>query len=106
MNLRRHHAPEVLSSLGFHRDTIIANFVSAMDHRFDFSSSEEILNLHIATIAEVDHLVALQESLWAVATKVRGDIVDRLTLALKNDVVGLVKYVNNFRADARGELKR
>lgn len=106
LNLRRHYAPDMLSSLGFDRDKIIANFVSAMDHKFEFSLEEEILNLHIAAVAEVDRFAALQEPLWAVARKVRGDIEDRLTLGLKNDVVGLMKYVNDFRAHAKGELKK
>lgn len=120
LNLRRHMPSSSEGPLEFEADQTMANFVSRQIHKFDETLVKKIRNLaaislksstpsnvncepNLQRLAGTD---ALTEVLWATAARVRGEIQERLDLGLKNDIVGLMGLVKDWRSQMKQELKK
>ncbi|KKO99780.1 hypothetical protein THAR02_08105 [Trichoderma harzianum] len=120
LNLRRHIPSDSASRLEFEVDQTIGNFVSRQIHKFDKSLVKKIRDLAVKcresttpsqrncepNIQELAGTEALWDVLWAVAARVRGEIQQRLDLGLKNDIVGLMGLVRDWRSQAKQDLKK
>ncbi|KAK1250053.1 hypothetical protein MKX08_010056 [Trichoderma sp. CBMAI-0020] len=120
LNLRRHMPSSSEGPLEFEADQTMANFVSRQMHKFDETLVRKIRDLsaiyressvpsnvncepNLQKLAGND---ALTEVLWATAARVRGEIQERLDLGLKNDIVGLMGLVRDWRSQMKQELKK
>lgn len=109
-----------MSRLEFEVDQTIGNFVSRQIHKFDESLVKKIRNLAAKSresttpsegncepnLQELAGTKALRDVLWAVAARVRGEIQQRLDLGLKNDIVGLMGLVRDWRSQLKQEIKK
>ncbi|KAM0515193.1 hypothetical protein ACHAPE_006148 [Trichoderma viride] len=120
LNLRRHMPSSSEGPLEFEADQTMANFVSRQVHKFDETLVRKIRELaakcressipsngncepSLQKLAGTD---ALTEVLWAAAARVRGEIQERLDLGLKNDIVGLMGLVGDWRSQMKQDLKK
>lgn len=120
LNLRRHMPSSSEGPLEFEADQTMANFVSRQIHKYDETLVKKIRNLAATSLkssapSNVDGepnlqnhagANALTEVLWATAARVRGEIQERLDLGLKNDIVGLMGLVSDWRSQMKQELKK
>lgn len=116
LNLRRHMPSSSDGPLEFEADQTMANFVSRQIHKFDETLVKKIRNLAAISLKSsapsnvvLQNLAgtdALTEVLWATAARVRGEIQERLDLGLKNDIVGLMGLVRDWRSQMKQELKK
>jgi hypothetical protein len=120
LNLRRHMPSNSGGPLEFEADQTMANFVSRQIHKFDETLVRKIR--HLATRyresttpprgdgrpnpQELVVTDALADVLWATAAQVRGEIQQRLDLGLKNDIVGLMGLVKDWRDQMKQDLKK
>ncbi|EHK41172.1 uncharacterized protein TrAtP1_004599 [Trichoderma atroviride] len=120
LNLRRHMPSSSEGPLEFEADQTMANFVSRQMHKFDETLVKRIR--HLAAICRKSSISsnvncepnlerlagsdALTEVLWATAARVRGEIQERLDLGLKNDIVGLMGLVRDWRSQMKQDLKK
>ncbi|KFA52247.1 hypothetical protein S40293_00490 [Stachybotrys chartarum IBT 40293] len=87
-------------------DETMANVVSVQDHPFSPKMVGEIRAHHAAASSqESRYTAALEADVWAAAAAVRQQLVDKLARGVNNDVVGLFKYVPDWRTYIR-ELAR
>ncbi|KAL6898871.1 alcohol acetyltransferase domain-containing protein [Trichoderma evansii] len=120
LNLRRHIPSTSASRLEFDIDQTIGNFVSRQVHKFDKTFVRKIRDLAAKcresttpserngepNLQELAGTEALRDVLWVVAARVRGEIQERLDLGLKNDIVGLMGLVRDWRSQMKQELKK
>ncbi|KAH8157336.1 hypothetical protein CIB48_g10909 [Xylaria polymorpha] len=82
----------------------MADYVSQMAHEFDADFVREIRAAVVADDAPPSQtLVTL---VWRCAARVRADIQKRLDRGLKNDLVGLMSLVPDWRAQFRTEASK
>lgn len=104
LDLRRHvTAP----SAGPDPKRTMANYVSQMAHEFDADLVREVREAWSSSGKREDVDGALSPALvsliWRCAARVRGEIQKRLDQGLKNDLVGLMRLVPDWRAQFRTE---
>ncbi|KAI3390520.1 hypothetical protein diail_9287, partial [Diaporthe ilicicola] len=46
------------------------------------------------------------EVVWSVSARVRREIEERLDLGIRNDLLGIMKLVSDWRTQQRGEAKK
>ncbi|KAI0425628.1 hypothetical protein F5Y09DRAFT_321236 [Xylaria sp. FL1042] len=108
MDLRRHIVGvDVKSHPGFDPRRTMANYVSAMTHEFDADVVRRIRDAAKPKSGgggDDDAIApALVDLIWQCAVRVRGEIQKRLDSGLRNDVVGLMRLVPDWRAQLRAD---
>ena len=79
-------------------DRAVANYVTQLPHRFDADLVAHIRSKMSADASDRTALSAdLQRELWAISARNRLEIVDKLQTGLRNDLVGLFKYVTDWK---------
>ncbi|ORY12199.1 hypothetical protein BCR34DRAFT_587342 [Clohesyomyces aquaticus] len=81
----------------FQPTTAFGNYVSMMDHRFNSAVVSQIRSM----VGEKDHAeslsTGLMEIVWTTSLKVRKAIEEKLSMSLRNDILGLAKDIPDFR---------
>ncbi|KAI0204470.1 alcohol acetyltransferase-domain-containing protein [Astrocystis sublimbata] len=103
LNMRRHLGQP---APGLEAKRTMANYVSSMKHEFGVDLVREIREA--AAVREDDDNgetsplpPTLVNIIWRVATRVRGEIQERLDGGLRDDIVGTMKFVSDWRAQSR-----
>ncbi|KAI0483419.1 alcohol acetyltransferase-domain-containing protein [Xylaria cf. heliscus] len=97
INLRRHLPAQHPKCPWLVPEHTISNFVSLMSHKFNTSLTEQVRSHFQSTHASENLSPGLLDLMWTVSSTVRGEIEQRLKRGLKNDAVGLMKYVPNWQ---------
>jgi hypothetical protein len=86
----------------------IANYVSIMAHEYDRALVAQIRSYNTAMNANGDESLSdeLLDLLWSTSRRVRNDIETKLRTGLKNDSIGLMKFVPDWRAQFRSDAKK
>ncbi|KAJ4324578.1 Alcohol acetyltransferase [Fusarium piperis] len=105
LNLRRFIKPNPKAFSGLEPKQLIANYVTMMDHVFKKSFVQEVRQKS-RSVADDERFSALEEQMWSAAVFIRGEIKDKLDLGLKNDAVGLMGVVSDFRRFQKDGLKK
>ncbi|KAI1348511.1 hypothetical protein F5Y01DRAFT_211771 [Xylaria sp. FL0043] len=104
LDLRRHLVGvDVKSYPGLDPQRTVANYVSAMTHEFDADVVRRIREEAAKTGDDAIAPAALVDLVWQCAARVRGEIQKRLDSGLRNDVVGLMKLIPDWRAQLRAD---
>jgi hypothetical protein len=79
-------------------DRVVSNYVTQLPHRFETELVARIRSRLPADSSEDINLCAdLQRELWAVSAENRLEIVRKLEAGLRNDLVGVFKYVTDWK---------
>ncbi|TGJ82757.1 hypothetical protein E0Z10_g6005 [Xylaria hypoxylon] len=98
LDLRRH----IAASPDLDPRHTVADYVSQLAHEFDADLVRRIRDVNgTDTMAP-----ALVDIVWSCAARVRGEIQKRLDQGLKDDLVGLMKLVPDWRAQLRAEASK
>ncbi|KAK8124242.1 alcohol acetyltransferase-domain-containing protein [Apiospora kogelbergensis] len=88
-------------------DRAVANYVTQMPHRYD---TELVARIRSKLPAEKGEGVAmsadLQRELWDVSVRSRQEITARLEARLRNDIVGVFKYVTDWQKTMKDQAKK
>lgn len=90
-------------------DRAVGNYVTQLPHVYDTKLVARIRSMLPADAASMEGLdlsADLQRELWAVSAQNRLEIVQKLEDGLRNDIVGLFKYVGDWKQTMRGMAKR
>ncbi|KAI1341326.1 alcohol acetyltransferase-domain-containing protein [Xylariaceae sp. FL0016] len=107
MNMRRHVAPSSASSaddnVDIHR--CIGNYVSVLEHAFD-PPAVSAFRTALAKDGggggvDADASPALLDLIWRSATRVRAELQARLDMGLRDDMLGLMRFVPDWRQQFR-----
>jgi len=103
---RRFLPPHPLAYRWFEPKKTIANYVSIMTHEYD---SDLVGQIRSKLSTDVTHGIlpeATLSLLWSIAARVRSEIAKRLESGLQNDVVGLMRFVPNWRKQFLRDVKK
>ncbi|KAH7007517.1 alcohol acetyltransferase-domain-containing protein [Ilyonectria destructans] len=106
LNLRRFMAPNPPAYPALEPTKTIANYVGIMEHKFDKALVSRIRGLgrqSLSPSADSEMRVALEDEIWRTSTVVRGEIQDKLDLGMKNDILGLMHRVKDWKAYVMGD---
>jgi hypothetical protein len=79
-------------------DRAVSNYVTQLPHRFETELVARIRSKLPADSSEgIDLCADLQRELWAVSAENRMEIVRKLETGLRNDLVGVFKYVTDWQ---------
>ncbi|KAI0445137.1 hypothetical protein F4803DRAFT_571934 [Xylaria telfairii] len=107
MDHRRNLPPAPPDAPWGQSDRAVSNYVTQLPHRFETDVVARIRSKLPADANEGRDLSAdLQRELWAVSAQNRLEIVRKLEAGLRNDLVGLFKYVTDWKQTMRGIAKR
>ncbi|KZZ88488.1 Alcohol acetyltransferase [Moelleriella libera RCEF 2490] len=85
----------------------VANYVSQCLHRYETELVARVRSKLPVESGEERALSAeLQRELWAVSARNRDEIVAKLKAGLKNDLIGVYKYVTDWQGTMRGLAKK
>ncbi|KAI0099878.1 hypothetical protein GGR51DRAFT_534747 [Nemania sp. FL0031] len=85
----------------------MGNYVTQLNHEFDPPLVSQIRSFLILKDAANQSLSAeIIGLIWSAATKVRGDIVKKLETGVKNDIVGTLKFITDWRSQMKQATKR
>ncbi|KAJ8119389.1 hypothetical protein ONZ43_g3650 [Nemania bipapillata] len=88
-------------------DRVVSNYVTQCLHKFDTDIVARVRSKLPADASEERYLSDdLQREVWAVAAQNRLEIVRKLESGLRNDLVGLFKYVTDWRQTMSGMAQR
>lgn len=97
------------------RERVVANYVTQLPHKHDAGLVARIRALLSSALTGEEHagnndLVPLSPELvrevWSVSMQSRREITAQLELGLKNDIVGIFKYVGDWQSTMRDMAKR
>ncbi|KAI0968713.1 hypothetical protein F4678DRAFT_474434 [Xylaria arbuscula] len=95
---RRNLPPAPADAPWVRSDRAVSNYVTQLPHRFDTELVAQIRAKLPADASEGRDLSAdLQRELWSVSAQNRLEIVRKLEDGLRNDLVGLFKYVTDWQ---------
>jgi hypothetical protein len=84
----------------------MGNYVTIMSHQFDSPLVSQIRS-HISPEDKTLPLpVELIQQVWSISARVRGEIKRKLDMGLKNDPVGAMKLVKDWRQQMSDNAKR
>ncbi|KAI0509381.1 hypothetical protein F5B22DRAFT_649010 [Xylaria bambusicola] len=85
----------------------LGNYVTQLNHEFDpqFVSQTRSALLE-RDVADQDLSTEIADLVWSAAAKVRGEIVKKLETGVKNDIVGTLKFVPDWKAQMKQAAKR
>ncbi|TPX18620.1 uncharacterized protein E0L32_002477 [Thyridium curvatum] len=90
-------------------DRAVGNYVTQLPHVYDtnlVALIRSMLPADAASTGGLDLSADLQRELWAVSAQNRLEIVQKLEDGLRNDIVGLFKYVGDWKQTMRGMAKK
>lgn len=88
-------------------DRTVANYVNRAFHRYEPKLVARIRSKLPADDSKGRDMSAdLQRELWAVSARSRQDIVRRVNAGLRNDLVGVFKYVTDWQKTMRDQAKK
>ncbi|KAJ8096668.1 hypothetical protein POJ06DRAFT_286952 [Lipomyces tetrasporus] len=107
MDHRRNLPPAPPDAPWVRSDRAVGNYVTQCLHRYETELVARIRSKLPADASEGRDLSAdLQRELWAVSAQNRQEIVGKLETGLRNDLVGLFKYVTNWQQTMSKMAKR
>lgn len=107
MDHRRNLPPAPPDAPWGRSDRAVSNYVTQVLHRWDTELVARIRSKVPAGASEGADLSAdLQRELWAVSAGNRLEIVRKLEAGLRNDLVGLFKYVTNWQQTMRDMARK
>ncbi|ROW08503.1 hypothetical protein VMCG_03065 [Cytospora schulzeri] len=119
IDMRRYIEPNLPAYPWFEAERTMANFVTLMDHEFDRGLVSQIRSLlsrpaialnSPTEVERMDKAVALSSELadliWSTAARVRREIEDRIDAGLKNDMVGMMKFVGDWQQEMANASRR
>jgi hypothetical protein len=84
----------------------MANFVSDVKHYFSAEETAEIRKvLERASPAYYGHEL-VRAMVWRIATRVRGEIQAKLKKGTRDDIIGLMKFVGDWRETITGQTRK
>ncbi|KAK7733983.1 Alcohol acetyltransferase [Cytospora paraplurivora] len=104
IDMRRYIEPNLPAYPGFKPERTMANFVTLMTHEFERGLVSQIRSLLSRPAVEgTDKSAALSPGLvdliWSAAARVRREIEGRVEAGLKNDLVGVMKFVGDWQQE-------
>lgn len=85
----------------------ICNYVSVVEHEFDAKLVAEIRSKMPDQPVDTTSLPAdVMETVWSVAVRVRHEIQERLDSGERNDLIGIMKFVSDWRTQQRAEANK
>ncbi|TRX93452.1 hypothetical protein FHL15_005727 [Xylaria flabelliformis] len=98
MDHRRNLPPAPPDAPWVRSDRVVGNYVTQLPHRFDTKLVARVRSKLPADATEGRDLSAdLRRELWVVSAQNRLEIVQKLEGGLRNDVVGVFKYVTDWQ---------
>ncbi|CAI6097303.1 unnamed protein product [Clonostachys chloroleuca] len=82
---------------------LILNIVSVMPHYFDEKYVGKIRDRILGKDAMMEDT---EEMIWGAAKIVRQELKDRLSCGLKNEMIGLLRYVSDWETEKKKRIKR
>ncbi|ROW11795.1 hypothetical protein VPNG_04970 [Cytospora leucostoma] len=106
IDMRRYIGPDLPAHPGLKPERTMANFVTLMTHEFERGLVSQIRSLLSHPAAEgTDKPAAasispeLADLVWSAAARVRGEIGGRVEAGLRNDMVGVMKFVGDWQQE-------
>ncbi|KAG8160872.1 hypothetical protein KVR01_009136 [Diaporthe batatas] len=88
-------------------DRAVANYVTSAVHKYDRSLVKRVRSKLRADTSEKKKMSpSLQRELWAVSSRSRQEIVSRLDKGVRNDPVGVFKYVTDWQQTMRDQASK
>ncbi|KAI1127755.1 alcohol acetyltransferase-domain-containing protein [Nemania abortiva] len=85
----------------------MGNYVTMLNHEFDPPLVSQVRSLLTSRdVADQSLPADIVGLVWSAATKVRGEIKQKLETGVKNDIVGTMKFVPDWRAQMKQAAKR
>lgn len=107
MDHRRNLPPAPPDATWARPDRAVANYVTQAFHRYGTKTVARIRSKLQADASEGRDLSAdLQRELWAASARSQQDIVRRLEAGLRNDLVGVFKYVTDWQKTMSDQAKK
>ncbi|KAI1775940.1 alcohol acetyltransferase-domain-containing protein [Hypoxylon cercidicola] len=108
VNLRPIMSSKFLQSYNIDPKKTMANFVTMVDHEYD---TELVAKIRARTNESSDKethncMAKLEELVWPTAERVRADLQKRLDEGRKNDQMGLMKFIPDFRLLLKDWVKK
>lgn len=109
VDLRRFMASASAHDPSFRPEKTMGNYVTIMSHMFEEAYVKEIRSI-LASKTTSNDTVSLPDELihkiWSVSTKVRNEIKQKLETGLRNDPVGAMKFVCDWRKQMSDTARR
>ncbi|KAK7710812.1 Alcohol acetyltransferase [Diaporthe eres] len=107
MDHRRNLPPAPAGAPWARSDRTVANYVTRAFHKYGIKTVARIRSKLKADAGKGGDLSAdLQRELWAASARSRQDIVRRLEAGLRNDLVGVFKYVTDWQKTMSDQAKK
>ncbi|KAL7952217.1 hypothetical protein V8C34DRAFT_319235 [Trichoderma compactum] len=84
----------------------MCNYVSVVVHDFNTNLVARILSKLSSQTTHRGLSADLMDTVWSVAARVRREIRNRLGSGLQNDLIGIMKFVSDWRTQRQGEARR
>ncbi|CAO1602451.1 Alcohol acetyltransferase [Xanthoria calcicola] len=107
MDHRRNLPPAPPDAPWVRSERVVGNYVTQLPHRFNTELVAQIRSRLRANASQGRDLAAdLRRELWAVSAQNRLEIVRKLEAGLRNDLVGVFKYVTDWQQTMRDMAKK
>ena len=109
INIRRFVPPAPPGYPWLEPERTMGNLASLLHHTFNPELVARVRSCHTTPALKTDVSVlskALADLIWDVAARVRGEIADKLDLGVKNDVVGTLKFVCDWRSQMKNAARK
>ncbi|KAG7006557.1 alcohol acetyltransferase protein [Physcia stellaris] len=104
---RRNIPPAPLDAPWVRSDRVVGNYVTQLPHKFDTELVARIRSkLPVDASEGRDLSTDLQHELWAASAQNRLEIVRKLEAGLRNDLVGVFKWVTDWQQTMRDMAKK
>jgi hypothetical protein len=84
-------------------DQMMANFVSDVRHHFDPKETAEIRE---ALATSPGDTAAVWDVVWRIAARVHGEIQAKLDAGTRDDIIGLMRFVGDWRQTITGQARK
>ncbi|POS68926.1 hypothetical protein DHEL01_v212679 [Diaporthe helianthi] len=84
----------------------MCNYVSVVEHEFDTDLVAEIRSKMPEPPTDASLPGDVMEIVWSVSARVRNEIEERLELGEQNDLIGVMKFVSDWRTQQRADAKK
>lgn len=84
----------------------MCNYVSVVEHEFDPKLVAEVRSKTPGQPTGTSLPADVMEVTWSVAARVRREIEERLESGERNDLIGIMKFVSDWRSQQRSEVKK
>ncbi|KAM6540167.1 Alcohol acetyltransferase [Fusarium falciforme] len=104
LNLRRFIPARSEAFPDLEPDRMVSCSVTSTKHRFNNELLDQIRD-RIKTAADDSNLATCADIMWDVSAKVREELQEKLSQGLKNDLVGMMGFISDWREHAK-EVQR